>query len=125
MAGKRTVRNKKNVVIVTGICARNKSGFGIRFEEIGRGNWIADWAFSIRSETAKREGYDKSTISGSFRFSDQFPGCPHCKSGSFVKCECGSLVCHDGESSTFKCPACGISGAIGGDVTNMSAGHDR
>ncbi len=125
MLGNRTVRNKTNVVIVTGICALGKSGFGIRLEETGRGNWIADWAFSIRSGTAKREGYDKSTISGSFRFSDQFPGCPHCKSRSFVKCACGSVVCYDGESSTFRCPVCGISGAIGGDVKNLSAGEDR
>lgn len=118
------MKPRETVVIVSGLCSRNKQGFGIRFEENGRGKWIADWAFPIKATVAKREGYDQSTIAGTFLFAPEFPGCPHCKSLSFVKCNCQVLSCIPKESNYVRCPSCGLSGSVKGSADSLSAGQD-
>ena len=67
------------VVIIMARCSHSKQSFGIRLEEKLTSQWMADWAFPIKEVAAKREGYDKSEIAGSFSVDDAYPGCPHCK----------------------------------------------
>jgi hypothetical protein len=112
-----------NVVIVLGRCRQSRQPFGIRFEEKGRGQWMADWAFPVKEGTARREGYDRGEITGSFGFDPGFPGCPYCRTSSFFKCGCGRVSCM-GSEMTVTCPWCGNTGQIGGQVDRLGAGAD-
>lgn len=115
-----------NVVIVMGHCSRSRETFGMRFEEQGQGRWIADWAFQVRDNLAKKEGYDQGDIKGSFGFDSEYPGCPYCKNIGLIHCpRCGKESCYDDHSSTARCGWCGFSGPIGeGSVGGMQAGGD-
>jgi hypothetical protein len=116
---------RPRVRIVMGRCRHHRQGFGLRFEEQGRGQWLADWAFVIKEKSAQREGYDRSEITGSFGFAQAYPGCPHCRAQAAFKCGCGKVSCWDGEGSTVICPWCGASGHIGGTAETLGTGSDR
>jgi len=117
---------ERKIVIVTGRCSQSKAGFGIRFERHSSTHqWIATWAFPVKEAAAKREGYDKSQIGGSFAIEPTFPGCPHCQGKGFVKCGgCGKVACWNGESQTVTCPWCSQDGCLGGQVEILEAGGD-
>lgn len=116
--------HEDEVVIVPGQCGQANGTFGIRFECRGRGTWVATWAFPLRAEAISREGYGTQDISGRFEFASEFPGCPHCQNSSFFRCQCGHLVCHDGESRRVRCPSCGMRGDLAGAVDQLRAGFD-
>lgn len=115
-----------HVVIVMSRCSRTREGFGIRFEEKGRGQWLADWAFPVKERLAKKEGYDRAEIKGSIRLDDEYPGCPYCKNTSVVYCpECGKVSCYDIRAGVSTCGWCGSRGQVGGGgVTNLTGGDD-
>src|SRR5437764_15248949 len=98
-----------NVVIVTSRCSRTRQYFGIRFEEAIRGQWIADWAFPIKETLAKKEGYNRNQITGTFSFASEYPGCPDCQAKSIFKCNCGKIACWNVGPlpCTVVCPCCG------------------
>ena len=74
----------RNVVIVMGRCGVTQKGYGMRFERRGSANWVATWAFSIKESLAKKEGYENSSVEGSFSFDEEFPGCPYCSAKSWL-----------------------------------------
>ena len=113
-----------NVVIVMSRCSSTKQAFGIRFEEKSQGRWIADWAFVIKEASAKKEGYDRSEIRGTFGFDRAYPGCPHCHSVSIFKCGCDKVACCDTEQRAVTCPWCGSTGELSGQVEKLHAGGD-
>jgi hypothetical protein len=116
----------EKVVIVLARCSHFKQPFGIRFEQFSPGNWTANWAFAIQEKSARKEGYDRNTIRGSFGLDGAYPGCPHCHNRVLLKCGCGKLSCYDGSSPSFTCPWCGQSGkVIEMDWDSLSAGGDR
>jgi hypothetical protein len=116
----------RNIVIVLGRCNRHGRGFGMRLERPGADQWVATWAFPIKDAAAKREGYERAEVSGSFCVGPSFPGCPHCSAASFFRCNgCGKLACWDGESRQITCPWCGHSGALGGEITSLDITGDR
>lgn len=115
----------RDIVIVMGRCSLSNQGFGIRFERRAANEWSATWSFGIKEYVAKKEGYEKAEITGTFVFDDAFPGCPHCSARSFFRCECGKLACWNGESPNFTCPWCGQSGELSGEVTSLDGGTDR
>jgi len=114
-----------NVVIVLARCSRSKQLFGIRFEEKGRNQWLADWAFPIKEVMARREGYDRGEIRGTFQIAPTFPGCRSCGAVGFFSCGCGKVGCWDGESGMATCPWCGSSGELSGEITELKADADR
>jgi hypothetical protein len=113
------------VVIVLGRCSRTRHPFGIRFEDKGAGNWVADWAFSVKEKSAHREGYDRGEIHGSFGFDPAFPGCPSCRAHSFYRCGCGKVACWDGETRMVHCPWCGMTGTLSGTIDRLAGESDR
>ncbi|HEY9605898.1 MAG TPA: TerY-C metal binding domain-containing protein [Allocoleopsis sp.] len=113
------------IVIVLTKCSFAKQSFGIRFEEKLSGQWVADWAFAIKESAAKREGYDRSKVAGTFGFDSAYPGCPFCKASGIFKCGCGKVACWDGEHRTVTCPWCGATSTITGQIESLSAGRDR
>jgi len=117
------MERKRRVVIVTGRCSREKRGFGIRFEEVDNDQWLATWAFALSDRTAKREGYDKQEISGTFSFAKEFPGCPHCGSQDFFLCGCEKVGCK-GSSDRVTCPWCGRVGEVQGTAERVRSGRD-
>jgi hypothetical protein len=115
----------RNIVIVMGRCSSSKRGFGIRFERKAADRWIATWSFGIKDSIAKKEGYEKTEMNGSFSFDDAFPGCPHCSAHGFFRCSCGRLACWNGESRVVTCPWCEQGGELSGEITSLDGGGDR
>lgn len=107
-------------------CGRSHKLFGVRFEKKSSGTWEYTWAFPLKADAAKREGYDGTRIDGAIEPDLDYPGCPYCGSIGFVLCGCGNLNCNIPNSSTFTCEWCGRSGELeawgnGG----FNAGGDR
>ena len=122
--GKRLNRSE-DVVIIMARCSKQKRGFGIRLERIGKNQYVANWAFSIKEASAKREGYDSMTVKGAFATDTAYPGCPHCGAISIVKCGCNKVGCWDGESKFVTCPWCGKRGKVEGQIESLGVESDR
>jgi hypothetical protein len=113
------------VVIVMAKCTLSMRDFGIRFEEKSSGQWVGDWAFDIKAEAARREGYDSNLITGTFEMAVTYPGCPSCEVGGIAQCSCNQVSCWDLKQTTHKCPGCGVKSKISGSIQNLNAGGDR
>jgi hypothetical protein len=113
-----------NVKIVLGRCCSAGLLFGMRFEETGRGRWVADWAFPMKEGAARREKFDRTEVGGIFAFAAEYPGCPGCGVRSVFQCGCGKVACWDAESKRVRCPWCGQSGTLDGTIDRLVAGGD-
>lgn len=121
------MKTRLNVTIVVARCIKTKEGFGIRFEEKSLGEWVADWAFPLKDNEAKREGYTYGQVKGTFGFDSSYPGCPYCKHPTFFQCggSCRKIVCWDGISRTNTCPWCNVTATMGdGHITQMTRQGD-
>jgi hypothetical protein len=114
-----------NVVVVLARCSQTSRVYGIRIEEKAPAQWHADWAFSIPEQRAQKEGYDQSSIRGTFEIDDEYPGCPHCHNASFFRCRCGKVGCWDQVTRKVTCPWCELSLNLGGSISDLTAGADR
>ena len=113
-------------VIVLCKCPTNHKTFGMRAEKIGNSHWNINWAFPIKDDAAKREGYDKSTIGGIIEYDALYPGCPYCSGSNFVLCgRCAHLCCNTFDNGLFTCEWCGNQGGIGAyNGERITAGMD-
>jgi hypothetical protein len=109
--------------------ASGRSGgklFGIRFEKMETNNWKYTWAFPIKESTARREGYEGTTITGNVEPAPGFPGCPYCRSNYFVVCQCGKLSCNTSNVGRFTCGWCGLTGELTAGIgEGIKTGKDR
>lgn len=119
------MRETKQAVIVLAKCAEGRKTYGLRVEKNGENQWLVTWAFPIKEDSAKREGYDKTTIQGNIVFTNDFPNCPYCGGRALTVCSCGHLSCTIIKNETFKCEWCGAQGKLG-DYTGeaITAGMD-
>lgn len=101
----------KIATVICAKCNRNGKLFGIRTEKKNKG-WTFTWAFPMSPESIVSEGYDKTIINDSIETDSSYPGCPYCKSKSFVRCGCGKINCYDGESAQIICKFCGEKGTV-------------
>jgi len=107
---------KVNATVVLAKCSKTKKLFGMRVEERGK-TWARTWAFPVDEAKAKHEGYDKNKVSLG-DVDAEYPGCPHCKDGGFVKCgSCEKIGCmggmnQEGNKGIYTCPWCGNSGTV-------------
>jgi hypothetical protein len=78
---KNTVRlePKKKVAIGVAKCPTTGRIYGVRIEERTDKKWIATWAFPIKPEVAKREGYSTNQFPPDLLYDKEYPGCPYCK----------------------------------------------
>ena len=115
-----------NIAVVFARCARaNESpGFGIRMERVKNDEWSLTWAFPVKETSAKREGYDKTRIVGTFSARSSYPGCPHCEASNFFQCCCGKVGCWNGYASEVICPWCEETGQLSGNIEVLSAEGD-
>jgi hypothetical protein len=118
------MEKKLNAVIVLCRCRRHRLLFGIRFEEKNRERWVADWAFPIKEQAARRERFDATDIVGSFVLTEAYPGCPGCRAFNVFRCSCGKVACWDNETKRVTCPWCNQSGMLDGVVDRLAAGGD-
>ena len=107
-------------------CGLHGGTFGIRIEK-RENDWVSTWAFPIDDGKAKREGFDKTKITGAFRSVEGYPGCPQCGADELVQCGCGKMICYKegrtfgatekktekrserkAEATSFCCPWCGF-----------------
>jgi len=118
---------KRIAQITISRCMRTGRDFGIRWEKTGSDEWIATWAFKIPTTQKDNDNNQQKEqqLSGSFRFHESYPGCPHCGGGINLKCvRCGRIYCHDKEKGIrTKCPWCGLEGEI--DMTPERGGGGR
>jgi hypothetical protein len=113
-----------NVVITAARCARGRQTFGIRMEERALQHWIADWAFGLSDGVAEREGYGRTTITGTFSFEGAYPGCPHCQARSMFQCSCGKVSCWNGEQRMVACAWCGAAIRLDREISAMTVAGD-
>ena len=104
----------KEAVIVLAKCAHSHKTYGMRVEKNGKDNWNVTWAFPIKESSAKREGYDKTTVKGNIQFSNEYPGCPYCGGTELTVCSCGHLGCTVVNNGIYTCEWCGSQGQLGG-----------
>lgn len=82
-------------------CYRTKKTFGMRTQKMSDGDWWRTWAFPIDDRRASSEGYDRTPVKGNMFRTEEYPGCPYCKSYNFVQCNsCHRLTCWNGETSS-------------------------
>lgn len=106
------MKNEFNeALIVLAKCSESHKTYGMRVEKQG-GKYVATWAFPIKESSAKREGYDKTTIRGDVQFLDEYPGCPYCGSTGLTVCSCGHLGCTIVKDGIYTCEWCGATGRI-------------
>lgn len=91
-------------------CKKVHKMFGIRFEKSKSDQWKYTWAFPIKEDVAKREGYDETLIKGMVYPEHGYRGCPYCGERMFVVCNCGKLNCKilDPITNEFECQWCGL-----------------
>ncbi|MGN8888068.1 hypothetical protein [Blautia sp. HCP28S3_G10] len=106
-------------------CKESKKLYGVRFEKDGDG-WKYTWAFPIKEDVARREGYDTTTMVGMIHPDEEYPGCPYCGRRTFVVCgDCHKLSCNIVVGNTFTCDWCGMTGTISDyEGEGISSGGD-
>ena len=121
-----------NVILAK--CSVHSGTFGIRVEK-RENDWVSTWAFPIDESRAKREGFDKTKVTGSFRAVEGYPGCPYCGTAALVQCGCGKMFCYK-ESGTsakserkaensLRCPWCNLVTKEIRDVESFTVKTDR
>lgn len=99
--------------IVLAKCTQAHKTYGMRAEKAASGGWLINWAFPIKDDVAKREGYDRTTIKGNIQISEEYPGCPYCNQTPVTLCICGHLNCTHTKDKVLKCEWGGSEGLIG------------
>ena len=115
-------RLSKQAFAIMAMCEEKKEHFGITVDP-RQGYYAFVWAFKIKKEQAKREGYDQTHVRGQVIYDDNFNGCPHCGAKSVYMCNrCGKVVCYHGQE-VVTCPTCGSSSTLrAADSVDLSGG---
>lgn len=71
------VSNKIDALVGIAKCPHAGQVYGVRIE-IEKNKWTATWAFAIKPEIAKREGYTANQFPSNLIYSKEYPGCPYC-----------------------------------------------
>ena len=73
------IASKKKVAVGVVKCPTVNRVYGVRVEQRTDKKWIATWAFPIKPEAAKREGYTTNQFPPDLLYDKKYPGCPYCK----------------------------------------------
>ena len=102
---------KRTATVICAKCGKSKRMYGIRTEK-NNSHWQFTWAFPIKDEVSKREGYSDTVINESPSNREDFNGCPYCHSKTMIYCNnCQKLNCYNGEEM-FTCGWCGMTGSV-------------
>lgn len=93
--------------IILARCTKRKQIYGMRTQKMSDGDWWRTWAFSLDENRARNEGYDVTKVQGNLYHTEEYPGCPYCRTTSFVQCNiCSKLSCWNNEAR-MNCLWCG------------------
>ena len=96
-----------DAAIILTKCPKRRLVYGIRTQKMSDGDWWRTWAFSIDEHRACREGYDVTKVQGNLYHTEEYPGCPYCRTKNFVQCnQCKKISCWNGERQ-LSCLWCG------------------
>lgn len=70
---------------IMAVCEKTKEHFGITVDP-RNGCYAFTWAFKIKKEQAKKEGYEQTHVTGKVMYDKDFNGCPYCGSKKFYIC---------------------------------------
>ncbi len=119
---------KREAFVQLARCPSNGKHYGIRMEKTAEGRWRKTWAFPMKEESARREHYGETDITGLFGgWTEEYPGCPYCEKKQTVYCGgCKLGVCVEQNAPSYTC-ACGhFETLIWGDFeVTFSTGADR
>lgn len=68
---------------IMAMCETTKEHFGITVDP-RNGCYAFTWAFKIKKEQAKKEGYEQTHVSGKVMYDKDFNGCPYCGSKNSI-----------------------------------------
>lgn len=86
-------------VVILAKCPKRNLMYGMRTQKMSDGDWWRTWAFPVDEHRAHSEGYDVAEIKGHLYVTEEYPGCPYCRTTSFVQCyQCHKLSCYNGEA---------------------------
>lgn len=68
---------KTSAVVGVAKCPQTGKLYGVRIDT-NNNRWVANWAFPINPEVAKREHYAENQFPPDLSYSTQYPGCPYC-----------------------------------------------
>lgn len=103
----------KEAAVILSKCPEVHRTYGIRAELLSKNCWQLTWAFTVKESSARREGYDRTSISGSLEFASEYPGCPYCGSHQLAVCSCGRISCTSQKNGQSMCEWCGSRGELG------------
>ena len=108
--------------VILSKCSVQNQLFGIRVEK-RNDDWVRTWTFKIDASKAKREGFDKTVITGSFYATPEYPGCPYCGNGNSFFCSCGKVSCCAPKIESITCHWCNnfLDDIIYGNSYNVSS----
>jgi predicted RNA-binding Zn-ribbon protein involved in translation (DUF1610 family) len=101
-------------------CASDGAVMMGRFEQ-SDGQWALLKVDILRGRTTGSPTADQQ-LSGAFAIGADYSGCPECGNDSFMRCgQCEKLTCWSSETSEAKCGACGHTGPMGGEISDVNA----
>ncbi len=68
-----------NAVVGVAKCPQTQKLYGVRIQIEPGDKWTATWAFPLRPETVRREGFKENQFPPNLRYGAEYPGCPYCK----------------------------------------------
>ena len=71
------MRKYKDALVGVAKCPKTNKLYGVTIEVLGK-KWRAFWAFPIKPEVAKREGYLQNQFPPDLEYDKEYPGCPYC-----------------------------------------------
>jgi hypothetical protein len=100
--------NELNMTVIEAKCTRTHQLFGISFKEVKPNEWVAYWTFPLSEVTSRKEGFGNAAVTGVISLDNKYPGCPHCKAGTFLHCSvCHKVYCCIPGVVSEMCPWCG------------------
>lgn len=76
---------------IMAVCEKTKEHFGITVDP-RNGCYAFTWAFKIKKEQAKKEGYEQTHVTGKVMYDKDFNGCPYCGSKKFYILNSATLL---------------------------------
>lgn len=103
----RRKESKMEAAVILAKCSKRKQMYGIRTQKMQDGDWWRTWTFPIDKQRAHKEGYDLMRVQGTLKYTTEYPGCPYCRTKSFVQCNrCKKITCLNNETQ-LDCEWCG------------------
>lgn len=99
----------KDATVILFKCDKSRKSFGVRVEKEKNNDWGRTWAFPVDDKTEKNENYAQQKVVGNLYYTEEYCGCPYCKTTGFMMCgKCKKITCYDDDRGGIStCQWCG------------------